>query len=207
VTAVDQISAGWYPDPSDARRLRWYDGTAWTEHVHDPAAAAPVAASAAAYAAPTYQTAGYAPTPYQPAGYAPAPYQTTQQASGYQLPSNGCQACGATPAIAVSLHEHHGMFLLQRFKTYNGQWCRDCGIAMFRHAQRQTLLLGWWGLISFFVNFVNVFQNVAVYSKLRNLGAPAGRQAAPLPAVGSVFVSPGFGVALALFAIVVFNIV
>lgn len=33
--------AGWHPDPSGAPgRLRWWDGQAWTEHVHDPAAPA-----------------------------------------------------------------------------------------------------------------------------------------------------------------------
>jgi hypothetical protein len=26
---------GWYADPQDARRLRWWDGTAWTAHTHD----------------------------------------------------------------------------------------------------------------------------------------------------------------------------
>jgi hypothetical protein len=28
----------WYPDPSDARRLRWWDGGQWTEHFQIPAA-------------------------------------------------------------------------------------------------------------------------------------------------------------------------
>ena len=26
--------AGWYQDPGDARRLRWYDGTAWSERTY-----------------------------------------------------------------------------------------------------------------------------------------------------------------------------
>lgn len=30
--------AGWYPQPDG--RLRYWDGTAWTEHFHDPTAAA-----------------------------------------------------------------------------------------------------------------------------------------------------------------------
>jgi len=37
--------AGWYPDPSDPARQRWWDGNAWTEHVHPPAAPEPVAAT------------------------------------------------------------------------------------------------------------------------------------------------------------------
>ncbi|MFT4008567.1 MAG: DUF4328 domain-containing protein [Nocardioidaceae bacterium] len=27
------VPADWYPDPQDARLLRWFDGTVWTEHV------------------------------------------------------------------------------------------------------------------------------------------------------------------------------
>jgi len=26
--------AGWYPDPSDQAQLRWWDGSAWTQHTH-----------------------------------------------------------------------------------------------------------------------------------------------------------------------------
>ena len=34
---------GWYPDPQDDRRQRWWDGGAWTEHVQAPAAPGPPA--------------------------------------------------------------------------------------------------------------------------------------------------------------------
>jgi hypothetical protein len=37
------MSEGWYADPDDAASLRWWDGTAWTEHRHP---AAPEAAAA-----------------------------------------------------------------------------------------------------------------------------------------------------------------
>lgn len=29
--------AGWYADPAGLPRHRWWDGTQWTEHLHDPA--------------------------------------------------------------------------------------------------------------------------------------------------------------------------
>ncbi len=49
--------AGWYPDPQDANRQRYWDGTAWTEHTADatPQAAAggpPGAATSTASSGP-----------------------------------------------------------------------------------------------------------------------------------------------------------
>ena len=32
-TALTQQPAGWYADPQGQARLRWWDGSAWTEHV------------------------------------------------------------------------------------------------------------------------------------------------------------------------------
>lgn len=32
------VAAGWYADPAEPSRLRWWDGAAWTEHLHQPVA-------------------------------------------------------------------------------------------------------------------------------------------------------------------------
>jgi len=37
---------GWYPDPGDATRMRWWDGTKWTTHVSAPASQPPTSLSA-----------------------------------------------------------------------------------------------------------------------------------------------------------------
>ena len=173
-TTSTQTPAGWYADPSDAAQYRWFDGNAWTSHVQPVrAAAVSQAAVAAAFSQPTYSPSGYA-----------------------QPQSTGCQRCGAVPAIAVKLRGHVGMVIMQRFLTYKGRFCRDCGISQFRTVQKQLMLVGWWGFISFFVTTVNIAQNLFVFGRLRSLGAPQNRQASPAAPGGSVFASPGFVVSV-----------
>ena len=44
---------GWYPDPGGSGGLRWWDGNAWTEHLHGTVAApGPVSPGAPAGASP-----------------------------------------------------------------------------------------------------------------------------------------------------------
>jgi hypothetical protein len=37
------VSAAWYPDPQDSVRVRWWDGSGWTEHTREPEPIAVVA--------------------------------------------------------------------------------------------------------------------------------------------------------------------
>lgn len=65
--------AGWYPDPDNSQRWRWWNGTAWTENYSDPqatAAAAPAAATppAAQMNAAPYNYSANAATLTAPAG-------------------------------------------------------------------------------------------------------------------------------------------
>jgi uncharacterized membrane protein YhaH (DUF805 family) len=41
VSSTPNTPAGWYPNPERAGQLRYWDGEAWTDHVHDEAPAAP----------------------------------------------------------------------------------------------------------------------------------------------------------------------
>ncbi|OUE20328.1 hypothetical protein BFL36_11740 [Clavibacter michiganensis] len=98
-TGTPSTPAGWYADPAGSDRLRWWDGTRWTDHLTDaPAAGASAGASAAepasgagerpaesatapaashvppvasppAYAQQPYSQQPYAQQPYSPAGY------------------------------------------------------------------------------------------------------------------------------------------
>lgn len=90
-------AAGWYADPAQPDRWRWYDGTAWTDHVSTPAQPdpAPVAAAEPVHAAPP-QPAFVAPA--APA-YAAAPRPAYPGAPAYS--STQPFAAGAFAAATV----------------------------------------------------------------------------------------------------------
>ena len=68
--ALSTPIAGWYPDPQNASRLRWWDGVRWGALAPEPAP------SHAATAAPVWETRGTrppAPSEYRPVVDAVAP--------------------------------------------------------------------------------------------------------------------------------------
>ena len=59
--AAAAAAAGWYPVAAGSAQQRWWDGTRWTDHVYDPAAAARAAAAAPAAVAPVRAAEGVKP--------------------------------------------------------------------------------------------------------------------------------------------------
>lgn len=88
-----------------------------------------------------------------------------------------CQVCGRQPAAEITVRRHVGMIVLQRFVRFQGNLCRDHGIAVANDFLGKTLVQGWWGLISFFVNFYAIATDVAALSKAKKLPAPMGAPA------------------------------
>ena len=99
------VPAGWYPDPSGAQQLRWWDGTQWTAHYAPLAGAAqqPVQPQQPAQQQPVQpqqqpgytQNSGYAQNP----GYAQQPAYT--QTPGYpQQPAYGQTYAPVRPRLA-----------------------------------------------------------------------------------------------------------
>lgn len=85
------VRPGWYDDPEDATRQRWWDGTRWTEDWQGrpapppppfPTAAAPPAPPAGAAPTDPWASASTAPAPGQFAatGWSPAPSRTFPEA-------------------------------------------------------------------------------------------------------------------------------
>ena len=70
-----------------------------------------------------------------------------------------CAVCGASPAAPVVFTSQQGMLILRHMKRREGTFCRSCGLAIGRHMQNDTLMAGWWGIISFFWNFVVITRN------------------------------------------------
>ena len=46
---------GWYPDPGGSGGQRWWDGSGWTEHLHQPGAPASAPAARANPVTPRYR--------------------------------------------------------------------------------------------------------------------------------------------------------
>jgi uncharacterized membrane protein YhaH (DUF805 family) len=78
--------AGWYKDPSNASGLRYWSGTAWTEHVA-PAIAATHAPAPAPAPAPARAAESWTPT--SASGQSPSPYGAV--APGYNVTAPGYQ--------------------------------------------------------------------------------------------------------------------
>ena len=93
-----------------------------------------------------------------------------------------CQLCGWEPARWLTIRRHVGMLLMQKFVKLQAPLCRECGQKKLVEYTTQTLWQGWWGYISFFVNWFVLVSNLFAWLKLRSM--PRRQfQAQPLPDV------------------------
>jgi hypothetical protein len=134
----------------------------------------------------------------------PGPVPTTQ--AGLPL---ACKLCGSTPAAKMTIHEHNGRLLWMVHKTNKGPFCRDCGTALLRHHQNNTLFQGWFGIFSFFITPVTLLLNLGAWRKVNALGPPQrdpnvqSKIPAPLNPGKPLFRRPGPYVGAAVVAVVV----
>lgn len=112
---------------------------------------------------------GYAGSPLPPQGFTPLPPPAFPPAPGPMdgmpgpVGGNGiyCRVCGATPAANVSFRGHQGMIFVMRFLRRPGPFCRDCGLATYREMTSRSLVQGWWGWLSMFINPITMLVNLA----------------------------------------------
>jgi hypothetical protein len=110
--------------------------------------------------------------------------QSGQVTPAVAAPPDACMVCGGKPATLITLRSIVAVVIMGITTTQTGVYCRDCGLAEFRKRMSSTLLAGWWGIVSFFINFGAIVVNLAARSQLMRLG-PTVRQP------GARFLSPG----------------
>jgi hypothetical protein len=72
------------------------------------------------------------------------------------MPTDRCWVCGRGPARSLSLARNTGMLFARRWEELSPVVCRSHGVRLSAKWLGYTVVLGWWGVISFFMNFLAV---------------------------------------------------
>jgi hypothetical protein len=99
-----------------------------------------------------------------------------------------CRLCGRGPARNVFLMRNIGMVIAFRAIRFKGPLCKEHAAQMANDFLSKTLVQGWWGIISFFVNFVAVVVDLraaGMAKKMLEPVAPAATQMPPPPGAPS----------------------
>ena len=82
-----------------------------------------------------------------------------------------CQKCGVeAPTKRVSFHQNIGAVVVLFTKSVDGRLCKSCVHQTFWRMTSTTAVLGWWGVISFFLTPLIIVNNLGWY--LVRLGMP-----------------------------------
>lgn len=85
-----------------------------------------------------------------------------------------CERCHRRAVVDhVTLEQNIGALVLRFPSRVRGTFCRSCISRAFWRCTLVTLVLGWWGIVSFFVTFAVLYRNLQVYRRSRALPPPA----------------------------------
>jgi hypothetical protein len=89
-----------------------------------------------------------------------------------------CSSCRlSAPTGRATFHNNVGMLFMRRVETSDGHFCRACLRRLFAHHMGRNLVLGWWGIISFFFTLYFFANNtVELISARRELARRARRR-------------------------------
>jgi GYF domain 2 len=93
----------------------------------------------------------------------------------------GCLVCSSLPIRPFIFKQNTGMGWSRELKTLTGNYCRSCAQAKGRKLQSLTLLVGWWGMISMFVNCGVIFSNTMALWDAKRMDEPNGDNPKRLP--------------------------
>jgi hypothetical protein len=81
-----------------------------------------------------------------------------------------CLSCGfEAPVSYVEYNWNIGAMVVRLYGTYQGNFCKNCNNKFFWKCFATTFILGWWGVVAFFVSFAVLFSNFVTFIKSRSL--------------------------------------
>ena len=129
-------SAGWYPDPQNAAQVRWWDGSAWTEHFSQIPTPQPMAAPASPYLA----AAAHPQPVQQPMAAARSATQGVPQYAARPEPQSNSLAIAALVVGIVALLFNPGFLMTLAAIVLGSLAVSNANKGLGRKT------MAWWGL-------------------------------------------------------------
>jgi hypothetical protein len=98
---------------------------------------------------------------------------------------SNCEQCGASPAQLVTSRWHLGLIIYGRTMGKQAVLCRAHARSMVAGDLAKTLLLGWWGVYSFFINLIVLPVQIAELTKAGRIEQPAAESPAAMSVASS----------------------
>jgi hypothetical protein len=90
--------------------------------------------------------------------------------------ARSCDICGAVAATKYSeFYENIGALVMRYYRSVRGNLCKGCIDAFFWNYTGKTMLLGWWGVISFIVTPFILLNNSIRYLTSLGMSRPFAR--------------------------------
>jgi hypothetical protein len=67
-------------------------------------------------------------------------------------PPESCEMCGRLPAKHFLVRRHVGLVVRMKWYKVEADLCRDHALSVSRSFLLRTLVQGWWGYLSIFIN-------------------------------------------------------
>lgn len=85
-----------------------------------------------------------------------------------------CYQCGRKPAAYIKLVAGIGRLLYRKEETYDGWFCKKCGLSLYDHVMKRHLANTWWSPTSLlFGATIGTGVNLLAKHKLTSLGEPS----------------------------------
>jgi len=98
-----------------------------------------------------------------------------------EMPVNSiCGECGALgPTKRFLFYESVGALVMRFHRSMNADLCKPCGHRFFWNFTGKTMLLGWWGVISFILSPLILINNTIQFARTLSMDAPPVHSSVP----------------------------